>query len=99
MKSTIALCSALVLMMISCQGPQPVTPETLQRLKEGSRQIHLDFHTSEAIDSIGFKFDKKEFQDSPDRRECQLDQYFRQRASQLVLLSHRSREYASRTGF
>ena len=64
MKSTIALCGALVLMMISCQSPQPVTPEILQRVKEGSRQIHLDFHTSGAIDKIGFKFDKKEFQEA-----------------------------------
>ena len=51
-------------MMISCQSPQPVTPEILQRVKEGSRQIHLDFHTSGAIDKIGFKFDKKEFQEA-----------------------------------
>lgn len=29
---------------------------------EGTRQIHLDFHTSEAIDSIGAYFDKKQFQ-------------------------------------
>jgi len=64
MKSPTALCLTLVLMMISCQGPQPFTPETHTRLKEGSRQIHLDFHTSEAIDSIGFKFNKKAFQDA-----------------------------------
>ena len=51
-------------MMISCQSPQPVTPEIPQRVKEGSRQIHLDFHTSGAIDKIGFKFDKKEFQEA-----------------------------------
>ena len=62
MKNTLALFASLVLIMNSCQSPQPVTPETLERIKEGSRQIHLDFHTSEAIDKIGFKFDKKEFQ-------------------------------------
>lgn len=28
-----------------------------------SRQVHLDFHTSEKIDNIGSKFDKKQFQD------------------------------------
>lgn len=28
------------------------------------RQVHLDFHTSEAIEHIGEKFDKKEFQDA-----------------------------------
>lgn len=49
-------------MIISCQSTQPVTPETHTRLKEGSHQIHLDFHTAEAINSIGFKFNKKEFQ-------------------------------------
>ena len=27
------------------------------------RQVHLDFHTSEAIDNIGSRFDKKQFQD------------------------------------
>ncbi len=30
--------------------------------EEPTRQIHLDFHTSQYIDSIGFKFDKKQFQ-------------------------------------
>ncbi|NHF58581.1 hypothetical protein FK220_004480 [Flavobacteriaceae bacterium TP-CH-4] len=30
--------------------------------EEPTRQIHLDFHTSELIDSIGFKFDKQQFQ-------------------------------------
>ena len=28
------------------------------------RQVHLDFHTSEFIENIGEKFDKKEFQDA-----------------------------------
>lgn len=32
------------------------------RFSEGTRQIHLDFHTSEAIEGIGKKFDKKQFQ-------------------------------------
>ena len=27
------------------------------------RQVHLDFHTSEKIDNIGGKFDKKQFQE------------------------------------
>ena len=64
MKSTIILCTVLVLTMISCQDPQPITPEILQRVKEGSRQIHLDFHTSGAIDKIGFNFDKTGFQEA-----------------------------------
>ncbi len=32
--------------------------------KEGSRQIHLDFHTSAALKDIGAKFDKKQFQEA-----------------------------------
>lgn len=31
---------------------------------EGSRQIHLDFHTSEDIEGIGAHFDKKQFQEA-----------------------------------
>lgn len=62
MKYSIALTITLVMIVLSCQGPRPVNPEALQRVKEGSRQIHLDFHSSEAIDSIGFKFNKKDFQ-------------------------------------
>ncbi len=34
------------------------------RIKEGTRQIHLDFHTSGKIDSIGHKFSKKQFQEA-----------------------------------
>ena len=29
-----------------------------------SRQVHLDFHTSELISGIGEKFDKKKFQEA-----------------------------------
>jgi hypothetical protein len=32
--------------------------------QEGSRQIHLDFHTSEAIPNIGALFSKKQFQEA-----------------------------------
>ena len=35
-----------------------------EKLQEGSRQIHLDFHTSEHIKGIGEKFNKKQFQDA-----------------------------------
>ena len=28
------------------------------------RQVHLDFHTSEKIDGIGSRFDKKQFQNA-----------------------------------
>ena len=34
------------------------------RKSEGTRQIHLDFHTSEALENIGGKFDKKQFQEA-----------------------------------
>ena len=34
------------------------------RFEEPTRQIHLDFHTSEKIDSIGARFDKKQFQEA-----------------------------------
>jgi len=32
--------------------------------KEGTRQVHLDFHTSEAIEGIGKNFYKKQFQEA-----------------------------------
>ena len=32
-----------------------------QIIKEGSRQIHLDFHTSGLIKNIGEKFSKEQF--------------------------------------
>lgn len=34
------------------------------KFEEPTRQIHLDFHTSEHIDSIGHLFDKKQFQEA-----------------------------------
>ena len=34
------------------------------QVTEGTRQIHLDFHTSEHIANIGAKFDKKQFQEA-----------------------------------
>jgi len=35
-----------------------------EQLREGTRQIHLDFHTSEAIDNIGEQFKKQQFQEA-----------------------------------
>ncbi|MFS4456128.1 alpha-L-fucosidase [Maribacter sp. 2304DJ31-5] len=35
-----------------------------QAQDEGTRQVHLDFHTSEYITEIGEKFDKKQFQEA-----------------------------------
>lgn len=39
-----------------------LTKNTKLEFEEPTRQIHLDFHTSEKIDSIGYKFDKEQFQ-------------------------------------
>ena len=36
--------------------------ETALTNKEGSRQVHLDFHTSEEIKDIGKRFSKEQFQ-------------------------------------
>ena len=38
--------------------------ENQKTIKEGTRQIHLDFHTSEKITDIGKHFSKKQFQES-----------------------------------
>lgn len=40
------------------------TINSKKELKEGTRQIHLDFHTSELIPNIGEKFNKKQFQEA-----------------------------------
>ena len=40
------------------ENPPPKSPETR------NRQVHLDFHTSEFLEGIGAKFDKKEFQEA-----------------------------------
>jgi len=69
MKKLLTICGAMVLTMISCSDPQGNSSENASTerpsaQKEGTRQIHLDFHTSEAIESIGFAFDKKQFQEA-----------------------------------
>ncbi len=55
----------LSLFIFSCSGKIENTaiPNGVP-LTEGSRQIHLDFHTSEHIDSIGAHFSKKQFQEA-----------------------------------
>lgn len=62
MKTKLAL-NLLILLLSSCTNFQP---EKLERApgQEGSRQIHLDFHTSEFIPGIGEKFNKKQFQEA-----------------------------------
>ena len=35
-----------------------------QMLKEGTRQIHLDFHTSGIIENIGTEFSKEQFKEA-----------------------------------
>lgn len=70
MKDPILKVLAMLLIAASCSSPQSEkqTAEVAvtggKEKMEKSRQIHLDFHTSEAIDSIGFYFDKKQFQDA-----------------------------------
>lgn len=51
----------LLVFFLSC-SENPVKHQKDLGLQEGTRQIHLDFHTSEAIDNIGADFDKKQFQ-------------------------------------
>ncbi len=51
------------LLLISCDADTETSKQT-KSIHEGTRQIHLDFHTSEAIDSVGFAFDKKQFQEA-----------------------------------
>ena len=55
--------AVLSLVLSSCTEFKPEILDT-SRFSEGSRQIHLDFHTSEKIDSIGAHFDKKQFQEA-----------------------------------
>jgi len=62
MKKLSTLLAPLLLLLFSCSEPQSSTPEKAPPYKEGTRQIHLDFHTSEAIENIGAAFNKKQFQ-------------------------------------
>lgn len=63
MKLSTACLIVLSGILLSC-SENPVNSKKDPGLKEGTRQIHLDFHTSEAIDNIGADFDKKQFQDA-----------------------------------
>jgi hypothetical protein len=61
MKKSSLFILVITIILSSCTQFQP---EKLERTpgQEGSRQIHLDFHTSEAIDNIGADFNKEQFQ-------------------------------------
>ncbi|BFP40142.1 hypothetical protein FGF1_09870 [Flavobacteriaceae bacterium GF1] len=65
---TLLVCAAAILTLVSCSESEKkveykdLSSNPILDFEEPTRQIHLDFHTSEKIDSIGFKFDKKQFQ-------------------------------------
>ena len=70
-KAITGLCLFLMLVMPSSRGMAQETSRVAlspssetDHFAEGTRQIHLDFHTSEHIDSVGFAFDKKQFQEA-----------------------------------
>ncbi len=63
MKNLFIIPVLLVYLLTSCNQDKETTGNA-SPIKEGTRQIHLDFHTSEAIDSIGFAFSKKQFQEA-----------------------------------
>ncbi|MFA8450237.1 MAG: hypothetical protein ACEPOW_06060 [Bacteroidales bacterium] len=48
----------------NAQKPATLSQEHNQNFKEGTRQIHLDFHNSEYLKDIGKHFDKKQFQEA-----------------------------------
>ena len=57
MKNYLLLIIITLLNMVTNGQAQRTITETLP-----TRQVHLDFHTSEYIEGIGEKFDKKQFQ-------------------------------------
>jgi len=63
MKYRLLILSAITMFFVSCADFEPEKLDTSQ-FTEGSRQIHLDFHTSEDIKNIGTYFDKQQFQDA-----------------------------------
>ena len=63
-----------------------------------SRQVHLDFHTSEHIDGIGERFSKQNFQDALRAGQPQPDQRLRQVPPRLELLPDRSGRHAPAPG-
>ena len=59
-------------------------------VKLPSRQVHLDFHTSELIPNVGGNFDKAAMASRLARRALELDHRICQVPSQLELLPHAS---------
>ena len=64
MKSGNIVLLAVVSILFSCTVQEKEEKFERDSTLEGTRQIHLDFHTSEHIENIGFKFDKKQFQEA-----------------------------------
>lgn len=54
----------LLALLVVTVGLQSGQAQIGNRTEEGTRQVHLDFHTSEHITGIGEKFDKKQFQEA-----------------------------------
>ena len=54
---------AVILFFVPTEGFTQYAPLE-STIKEGTRQVHLDFHTSEAIEGIGANFYKKQFQEA-----------------------------------
>lgn len=63
MKNRTKLLLFLPLIFAACNHFEPEKLDH-ENFTEGSRQIHLDFHTSEHIENIGAQFDKKQFQEA-----------------------------------
>lgn len=63
MKEKITLILILSMLISACSDQVNLSSEKTN-LQEGTRQVHLDFHTSEAIGDIGKSFDKKQFQEA-----------------------------------
>ncbi len=53
-----------LLSLASAVSAQKVAPEPPREFPERSRQIHLDFHTSEMIDSVGADFSQAQFREA-----------------------------------
>jgi len=58
----------IVFLFISCENVvrqgDTVDHDNKKEFKERTRQVHLDFHTSEQLENIGSKFSKQQFQEA-----------------------------------